>query len=115
ANVDQGSISEERHAFLGYNARHDAFVPVTARDLVADAELALAGDVNFDLFDDSRFDLLAAFHTVRRTISFELQLGELVFVSANDFPDPISNRAGIDLDVIMRGRQSSQERLRAFA
>ena len=50
-----------------------------------------------------------------RAISFELQLGELMFVSANNFSDPISYRAGIDLDVIVCGGQFSQKRLRDFA
>ena len=83
---------------------------MTARHFVPDTELALAGDVNFDLFDNPRFDFLAAFHAVRRAISFELQLGELVFVTANDFADPIPNRARIDLDVIVGSRQFSQKR-----
>ena len=88
---------------------------MTARHFVADTELALAGDVNFDLLDDPRFDFLAAFHAVRRAIPFELQLGELVFVSANDFADPIPNRARVDLDVIVGSRQFSQKRFRDFA
>src|SRR4029077_8303144 len=101
--------------FLGYNARHNAFVPVTARHFVADTELAFAGDVNLDLLDDARFDLLAAFHAVRRAIPFKLQFGELVLVSADDFADPIPNRAGIDLDVIVGSRQFPQQRFRDFA
>jgi hypothetical protein len=80
---------------------------VTARHFVADTELAFAGDVNFNLLNDPRFDLLTAFHAVRRAISFELQLGKLVFVSANDLPDPIPYWAGIDLNVIVGGRQFS--------
>src|SRR5262249_1408883 len=88
---------------------------MTAGHFVADAELALAGDINFDLLDNPRFDLLAAFDAVSSAILFELQLGELVFVSANDFPDPIANRARIDLDVIVGSCQLSQKRLRDFA
>ena len=88
---------------------------MTARHFVANTELALAGDVNSNLFDYPGFDLLAAFHAIGRAIPFELQLGELVFVSANDFADPIPNRAGIDLDVIVGSRQFSQKRFRDFA
>src|SRR4029077_10874790 len=114
-DVNRCSVREERHVFLGYNARHNAFVAVTACHFVANTELALASDVNFDLFDYPRFDLLAAFHAVRRPIPFELQLGELVFVSANDFPDPVPNWAGIDLDMIVGSRQFSQKRFRDFS
>ena len=38
-----------------------------------------------------------------------------MFVRANDFPDLIADRARIDLDVIVRRRQLSQQRLRDFA
>src|SRR5262249_35057555 len=106
---------EEWHAFVGTDGGHDAFVAVTARHFVANTELALAGDVNFDLLNNPRFDLLAAFHAVRRAIFFELQFRELVFVSADNFPNPVPNRAGIDLDVIVRGRQFAQKRFRDLA
>src|SRR5262249_9361302 len=68
-----------------------------------------AGDVNFDLLDDSRFDLLAALYPVGRAVAFELQFGELVLVCSDDFTDSVPNRTWIDLDVIVRGRQFSQE------
>ena len=88
---------------------------MTARHLVADAQLALAGDINFDLLDDSRFDLLAALYPVGRAVAFELQFGELVLICADDFTDSVPNRTWIDLDVIVRGRQFSQKCFRDFS
>ena len=46
--------------------------------------------------------------------AIELKLGELVLVLRDDFADLVPNRAWIDLDVIMRHRQLSQECLGDF-
>ena len=81
---------------------------MAARHLVADAQLAFTCDINFDLLDDPRFDLLAAFDAVGRTIPLKLKLRELMLVRANDFSNPVPNRAWVDLNVIVRRRQLSQ-------
>ena len=88
---------------------------MTARHLVADAQLALAGDIDFNLLDDSRFDLLAALYAVGRAVPFELQFRELVLVRGDDLTDSVANRAWIDLDVIVRRRQFSQKCFRDLA
>ena len=44
-------------------------------------QLALAGDVNFDLLDDAGVDVVAALDAIHRAFALELELGELVFVS----------------------------------
>src|SRR5205085_8818081 len=93
----------------------DALVPVAARHLVADAELALAGDENFDLLDDARIDVVAAFDAIHRALTFQLQLRELVFVARDNLPDLVPDRARIDLDVIVNRGQLPQQRLRDLA
>src|SRR5206468_10318719 len=109
-NFNGGSIGQERHVFLRHDAGDNAFISVATSHLIAHAQFALAGGVNFDLFDDSRVDIVTAFHPVHGAIAFEFQLRELVFVGANDFADLIANRTRIDLDVIVGRRQLSQER-----
>ena len=82
-----------------------------ARHLVADAQLALARDENFDLLDNAGVDVVAAFDPIHRAFPLELELGELVLVLRDDFADLVSNRARIDLDVIVRHRQFAEQRL----
>src|SRR6202035_1929990 len=88
----------------------NALISVAPGHLVTDAQFAFARDVNFDLLDDSRVDIVTAFYPVHGAVAFELELGELVFICANDFPDLIADWARIDLDVIVCCRQLSQER-----
>src|SRR6266704_2667439 len=83
--------------------------------LVTDAQLAFARDINLDLLDDSRIDIVSALDPVHRAIAFKFQLRELVLVSANDFADLIADRTRIDLDVIMRRCQFSQQCFGDFA
>ena len=89
--------------------RATALVPVTAGHLVADAELTLARDENFHLLDDARVDVVAAFDAIHRAFPLELELGKLVLVLRDDFPDFVPDRARIDLDVIVRDRELAQE------
>ena len=77
--------------------------------------LRLRRDINFDLLDDARIDIVSALDPIHRAIAFELQLRELVFVRADDFANLVADRARIDLDVIMRRCQFSQQRLGDFA
>src|SRR5437762_11927833 len=95
------SIVEKRHVLLGDDSRNYAFVSVTSSHLVAHAQLTFAGDINFYLLDDARIDIVAALHAIHCSLTFQLKLGELVFVRLNDLPDLVPDRAGIDLDVIV--------------
>ena len=54
------AVRQIGHVFLGQNARHDALIPVPARHLVADGDLALHRDVDFDELDDAGRQLIAA-------------------------------------------------------
>src|SRR5271168_387952 len=47
-DLDRSAIGQARHIFLRHDARDDAFVPVAAGHFVADGELALHGDIDFD-------------------------------------------------------------------
>src|SRR6266566_9326663 len=106
--LNRSSIRQERHILFRNDARDDAFIPVATSHLISDAQLALARDINFDLFDDAGIDIVAALHPIHRTLAFELQLRELVLIRADDFTDLVTDRTRIDLDVIVNYRELPQ-------
>ena len=88
---------------------------MTACHLIADTQLALARDINLDLLDDPRIDIISALHSIRRALAFELQLREFVFIRGDDLTDFVTDRTRIDLDMIVNHRELSQQCLRDFA
>src|SRR6266853_62617 len=58
-DLNRSAIRKVRHIFLRHDARDDALVAVAAGHLVADGELALHGDVDFDQLDYTRRQLVA--------------------------------------------------------
>ena len=58
----------------------DTLVAMAPSHLVTDTQLAFARDINLDLLDDSRIDIVSALDPVHRAIAFKLQLRELVLV-----------------------------------
>ena len=114
-NVHRCSIRKKRHVFFGNDAGDNAFIPVAAGHLIAHAQFALAGDINFDLLDDAWIDVVATLHPIHGVLAFKLQLCEFVLVGSDDLADFVADRARIDLDVIVNHRQLSQQGLRDFA
>ena len=64
ADFHRRAIREVGHVFFRHDPGDDALVAVAAGHLVADAELALAGDVDLHLLDDAGIDLVTALHAV---------------------------------------------------
>ena len=58
-DVQLGAVGQVRHIFLGQNAGDNTLVAVTACHLVADADLALLGDIAADHFPDAGLQLVA--------------------------------------------------------
>ena len=63
-NFNRCPVSQERHVFFRDNLGDHAFVSMAASHLVSNAQLALARNVNLNLFDNSRIDVIAAFNAV---------------------------------------------------
>ena len=57
-DVDRPTVREERHVLLGNDSGHDALVPVTARHLVADRDLALLGQIDLHELNHARRQLI---------------------------------------------------------
>src|SRR5271166_2866581 len=100
-NFNRRSIVQEWHVLFGDNLGDNAFVPVPACHLIADTQLALARDVDFNLLDDARIDVVAAFDAIQRSFLLEIQFGKLVFERADDLTNLVPDRARIDVDVIV--------------
>ena len=114
-NLYRCSVGQEWHVFFRDNAGDHALVSVASGHFVADAQLALACDVNFDLLDDARIDVVSAFDAIHRALAFEFKLGELMFVGSDDLPDFVPDRARVDLDMVVNVGQFAQQRLGDFA
>ena len=111
ADFHRRAVREVRHVFLRHDPGDDALVAVAAGHLVADAELALAGDVDLHLLDDAGIDLVAAFHAVHGAFLVGVQFRELALVALDDLLDLVADRARVDVDVIVHARQLAQQRL----
>ena len=85
-NLDRRSILEVWHVLFRQNARDHALVPVPSGHLVADAQLALHGDVNLHQLDDARRQFIA--------------LGQLLFLFVHDFLEHIDLARGHFLDLV---------------
>src|SRR5215475_14449077 len=59
-DLDRSAIRQIRHIFFRKNSRDHAFVAVTAGHLVADGQLALHRNIDFDQLDDTRRQFVAA-------------------------------------------------------
>ena len=114
-DVHGGSVREERHVLLGDNLGDDTLVAVASGHLVADAELALAGDVNLDLLDDAGIDVVAAFDAAEVLVALVVEVDKLVLELADDLVDFVPDRARVDFDVVVNRRELPQELLRDLA
>ena len=85
-DLDWRSILEVRHVLFRQNARDHALVPVASGHFVADAQLALHGDVNLHQLDDARWQLIA--------------LGQLIFLFVDDLLEHIDLARGHFLDLV---------------
>src|SRR3984957_8005150 len=85
-DLDRRSVFEVRHVLFRQNARDHALVSVTSRHLVANAQLALHGDVDLDQLDHARWQLVA--------------LGELFFLLVDDLLQHVDLARGHFLDLV---------------
>ena len=58
-DLHRSAVGQIGHVFFGHDSRDDALVAVAAGHLVADGELALHGDIDFDQLDDAGRKLVA--------------------------------------------------------
>src|SRR5207248_11747176 len=77
--------------------------------------LSLARDIDLCSLYVPGFYVATALDAICCAIALELELGELMLIRANDFAYPVADRTRIDLDVIVRRRQLSQQCLGDFA
>src|SRR6202521_1584633 len=85
-DLDRRSILEVRHVLFRQDARDHALVPVPSGHLVADAQLALHGDVHLDQLDNARRQFIA--------------LGQLLFLFVDDLLEHIDLARGHLLDLV---------------
>ncbi|KIU01578.1 hypothetical protein QU38_00910, partial [Staphylococcus aureus] len=84
--VDRGAVLEERHVFLGQDARDDALVAVTAGHLVARLQLALHRDEDLDHLEHARRQLVAALQLLAAVLELLLDaLHGLVILALHRF------------------------------
>jgi hypothetical protein len=88
---------------------------VAAGHFVTNAELALAGNIDLNLLNDTGIDVVTAFNAAEVGIAIIVQVDKLVFELTNDFVDLVANWARIDFDVVVNARQFAKELLRDSA
>ena len=77
-DLDRRAVRHVRHVLFGEDARDDALVAVAAGHLVADAELALHGDVDLDHLDDARGKLVTLLQVFTALFGLLLQNADAV-------------------------------------
>ena len=110
-DVDRSSIGEVRHVLLGNDLGDNALVPVTSGHLVSDGKLALAGDEDLDLFNDTGINIIAAFDATEVLFLLILKVGEAVLELTDDLADLVANRTRVDLNHAVDAGQFTQEHL----
>ena len=85
-DFDRRPVLEVRHIFLGQDAGDHALVTVASGHLVADAQLALHGDVNLDELDHARRQFIA--------------LGQFVFLLVDDLLEHVDLARSHFLDLV---------------
>ena len=84
---------------------------MTARHLVTDGKLALAGDEDLDLLDDSGIDVIAALDATEALLLLVVEVGKAVLELTDDLTDLVADRAWVDLDDIIDTSELAQEHL----
>src|SRR5579863_7789255 len=85
-NLNRSAVFEVRHVLIGQDAGNHTLISVTAGHLVAHAQLALHGDIDFDQLDHARRQLVA--------------LGQLVFLFIDDLLQNVNLTRGHLFDFV---------------
>src|SRR5690606_26392405 len=97
-DLDRRAVRQEGHVLLRDDPRHDPLVPVTARHLVADADLALLGDVDLDELDHARRELVRLEDLVDLVLDLLADTLDPPLRLIDDETDPLTRIPLLDLE-----------------